>query len=89
MSSSSESPVVEEAERIALQFDYPTSEVLRGVKAYIEQMKEGLAKENTTLSQIPTYVTGIPTGTEKVCSVDSIHTVLGMLTVATGSLSGR
>jgi hypothetical protein len=27
---------------------------------------EGLEKENTSLSQIPTYVTGVPNGTEKV-----------------------
>ena len=28
---------------------------------------EGLQKNATTLSQIPTYVTGVPNGTEKVC----------------------
>lgn len=66
MSSSTGSPVVDEAERIARQFEYPTSEVLRGVKAYMDQMQEGLSKEHTTLSQIPTYVTGVPNGTEKV-----------------------
>ncbi|KAJ9195794.1 hypothetical protein DTO164E3_6629 [Paecilomyces variotii] len=84
MSSSTGSPVVDEAERIARQFEYPTSEVLRGVKAYMDQMQEGLSKEHTTLSQIPTYVTGVPNGTEKglylavdlggtnfrVCSID-------------------
>lgn len=28
---------------------------------------EGLEKNATTMSQIPTYVTGVPNGTEKVC----------------------
>ncbi len=27
---------------------------------------EGLQKDGTSLSQIPTYVTGVPNGTEKV-----------------------
>ncbi len=27
---------------------------------------EGLEKDGTSLSQIPTYVTGVPKGTEKV-----------------------
>jgi hypothetical protein len=27
---------------------------------------EGLAKNDTTMSQIPTYVTAVPNGTEKV-----------------------
>lgn len=30
---------------------------------------EGLEKEHTSISQIPTYVTGVPNGTEKVCSL--------------------
>jgi len=28
---------------------------------------EGLEKNATTMSQIPTYVTAVPNGTEKVC----------------------
>lgn len=28
---------------------------------------EGLAKNATTMSQIPTYVTAVPNGTEEVC----------------------
>lgn len=62
------SPVLDEAARIAQQFEYPTAEVKRGVAEYIRQMEEGLAKEGTTLSQIPTFVTEVPNGTEKVCS---------------------
>ncbi|OJJ43121.1 hypothetical protein ASPZODRAFT_169686 [Penicilliopsis zonata CBS 506.65] len=83
-SSSSSSPVVEEAKRIAREFDYPAERVQVGVKEYIRQMNEGLAAEHTTLSQIPSFVTAVPNGTEKglylavdlggtnfrVCSVD-------------------
>ncbi|KAJ5409071.1 Glucokinase [Penicillium cosmopolitanum] len=54
-----------EATRIAREFDYPAEQVQRGVAEYIRQQNEGLAKENTTLSQIPTFVTAVPNGTEK------------------------
>jgi hypothetical protein len=60
------SPVLDEAARIAREFDYPAEEVQRGVKEYIREMEEGLSKEGATLSQIPTYVTSVPNGTEKV-----------------------
>jgi len=30
------------------------------------QTDEGLEKDGTSMSQIPTYVTGVPNGTEKV-----------------------
>ncbi|KAJ5608740.1 Glucokinase [Penicillium herquei] len=59
------SPLLTEATRIARDFDYPAAEVQRGVAEYIRQSNEGLAKENTTLSQIPTFVTAVPNGTEK------------------------
>ncbi|KAE8374790.1 hypothetical protein BDV26DRAFT_269272 [Aspergillus bertholletiae] len=78
------SALLDEAARIARQFDFPAGEVQRGVKEYIREMDEGLSKEGTTLSQIPTFVTSVPNGTEKglylavdlggtnfrVCSVD-------------------
>ncbi|PYH97697.1 hypothetical protein BO71DRAFT_395947 [Aspergillus ellipticus CBS 707.79] len=78
------SALLDEATRIARQFDYPAAEVRRGVTEYIRQMNEGLSKEHTTLSQIPTFVTSVPNGTEKglylavdlggtnfrVCSID-------------------
>ncbi|PWY83510.1 hypothetical protein BO70DRAFT_290888 [Aspergillus heteromorphus CBS 117.55] len=78
------SALLDEATRIARQFDYPAAEVRRGVAEYIRQMNEGLTKEHTTLSQIPTFVTSVPNGTEKglylavdlggtnfrVCSID-------------------
>lgn len=58
--------LAEEAKRIAAQFDYPPDEVRKGVKEFIRQMDEGLEKQGTTLSQIPSYVTAVPNGTEKV-----------------------
>ncbi|OJJ80186.1 glucokinase glkA [Aspergillus glaucus CBS 516.65] len=76
--------ILDEANRIAHLFDYPAEQVHRGVAEYIRQMGEGLTQENTTLSQIPTFVTSVPNGTEKglylavdlggtnfrVCSID-------------------
>jgi hexokinase len=60
------SALLDEAARIAREFEYPADQVQRGVDEYIKQSNEGLAKENTTLSQIPTFVTAVPNGTEKV-----------------------
>jgi hexokinase len=60
------SALLDEATRIAREFDYPADQVQRGVEEYIKQSNEGLAQENTTLSQIPTFVTAVPNGTEKV-----------------------
>ncbi|KAJ5325881.1 Hexokinase N-terminal [Penicillium brevicompactum] len=57
--------LLDQATRIARDFDYPADQVQRGVKEYIRQSDEGLAKEGTTLSQIPTFVTAVPNGTEK------------------------
>ncbi|KFX94601.1 hypothetical protein V490_04298 [Pseudogymnoascus sp. VKM F-3557] len=53
------------AQRVAKEFDYPDDEVLKGGKHFITQMQEGLLKDGTSMSQIPTYVTGVPNGTEK------------------------
>lgn len=60
------SAILGEATRIARQFEYPNDQVQRGVAEYIRQMDEGLTREHTTLSQIPTFVTSVPDGTEKV-----------------------
>jgi hexokinase len=60
------SSLLNEATRIAGQFEYPAEQVQRGVAEYIKQSDEGLGKEGTTLSQIPTFVTAVPNGTEKV-----------------------
>lgn len=74
------SAILEEATRIARQFDYPNDQVQRGVDEYIHQMDEGLTREHTTLSQIPTFVTSVPDGTEKVGFLSSLYSFLGMAT---------
>jgi hypothetical protein len=56
----------EEAKRMAAEFDYPTDQVNKSVKEFIRQMEAGLEKQGTTMAQIPTYVTAVPNGTEKV-----------------------
>lgn len=57
-----------EAKRMVAQFEYPAEDVNKGVKEFIREMEEGLEKQGTPLSQIPTYVTSVPNGTEKVGS---------------------
>ncbi|OBT41042.1 hypothetical protein VE00_08373 [Pseudogymnoascus sp. WSF 3629] len=59
------SPLQEAAQRVAKEFDYTDDEVLKGGKHFITQMQEGLLKDGTSMSQIPTYVTAVPNGTEK------------------------
>ncbi len=58
--------MIEEARRIAAKFDFSASEVNLAVKEFVNQMREGLAMQGATLSQIPSYVTAVPDGTEKV-----------------------
>ncbi|KAF2172111.1 hypothetical protein M409DRAFT_62919 [Zasmidium cellare ATCC 36951] len=53
------------AERVATEFEYNKQDVNRGVHEFIRQMDEGLEKTGATMSQIPTYVTAVPNGTEK------------------------
>ncbi|TGJ80559.1 hypothetical protein E0Z10_g8193 [Xylaria hypoxylon] len=55
----------EETKRIVAQFDYTDDDVNKGVREFLRQMNEGLQKDGTSISQIPTYVTGVPDGTEK------------------------
>ena len=57
--------LLKEAQRIAAEFDYPAENVHKAVKHFISQMDEGLGKQGATMSQIPTYVTAVPNGTEK------------------------
>ncbi|CCC07698.1 unnamed protein product [Sordaria macrospora k-hell] len=47
------------------QFDYSDEDVNKGVTEFLRQMSEGLEKDGASLSQIPTYVTAVPNGTEK------------------------
>lgn len=51
---------------MAAEFDYPKDALNKGVKQFIEEMREGLEKQGAQMSQIPTYVTSVPNGTEKV-----------------------
>lgn len=53
------------AQRVASEFEYKKEDVNRGVKEFIRQMDEGLQEQGATMSQIPTYVTAVPNGTEK------------------------
>lgn len=69
---SSTPAVLLEAARVAREFDYPATEVQRGVQAFISQMQEGLSRQGATLSQIPTYVTAVPNGTEKVRALPAV-----------------
>ncbi|EMR64021.1 putative hexokinase hxk2 protein [Eutypa lata UCREL1] len=57
--------LAEETKRIAAQFEYSDDDINQGVQEFLRQMHEGLQKDGTSLSQIPTYVTGVPNGTEK------------------------
>lgn len=58
--------LAEEVKKIAAEFEYTGEDVNKGVRHFIHQMEEGLANQGTELSQIPTYVTSVPNGTEKV-----------------------
>ncbi|KAF2149752.1 hypothetical protein K461DRAFT_314856 [Myriangium duriaei CBS 260.36] len=54
-----------EAQKVAAEFEYSAKDVNNGVKEFIRQMHEGLGKSGAQMSQIPTYVTAVPNGTEK------------------------
>lgn len=62
-----------EAKRIVAQFEYTAEDVNKGVQEFIREMDEGLEKQGTPLSQIPTYVTSVPNGTEKVGSASMLR----------------
>ncbi|KAI4122783.1 MAG: hypothetical protein LQ347_006392, partial [Umbilicaria vellea] len=57
--------LLEEAKRMAAEFEYSAEDVRKGVKEFMREMDEGLRKTGSTMSQIPTYVTAVPNGTEK------------------------
>ncbi|KAL6705532.1 glucokinase [Coniothyrium glycines] len=57
--------LAEQAKRVAAEFDFDKDAVNKAVQEFIREMDEGLVKEGTELSQIPTYVTAVPNGTEK------------------------
>jgi hexokinase len=57
--------LAEDTKRVVDQFDFSTDSLNKHVQEFLRQMDEGLQKEGTSISQIPTYVTGVPNGTEK------------------------
>lgn len=67
-----------EAKRMAAEFHYSKRALNEGVKQFITEMREGLEKQGAQMSQIPTYVTSVPNGTEKVpsrISIQPMHTL--------------
>ena len=79
----------EEAKRMAAEFDYPTDQVNRSVKEFIRQMEEGLEKQGTTMAQIPTYVTAVPNGTEKVGELVQVSRLRLLTSFFAGSIPRR
>ncbi|KAG9185347.1 hexokinase [Alternaria panax] len=57
--------LADQAKRVAAEFDFDDNAVNKAVKEFIREMDEGLEKTGTEMSQIPTYVTAVPNGTEK------------------------
>lgn len=57
--------LAEAARKVANEFEYTSEDVNAAVKEFLREMDEGLEKDGTSLSQIPTYVTAVPNGTEK------------------------
>ncbi|PHH86444.1 hypothetical protein CDD83_10245 [Cordyceps sp. RAO-2017] len=57
--------LADETTRVVSRFDFSDADVNRHVGEFLRQMDEGLEKDGTSISQIPTYVTGVPNGTEK------------------------
>jgi len=54
-----------QAQRVAAEFEFGQDAVNKAVGEFRREMEEGLEAEGTELSQIPTYVTAVPNGTEK------------------------
>lgn len=55
-----------EAKRMAAEFEFSKHDLNNAVQRFIEEMNDGLEKFGGHISQIPTYVTSVPNGTEKV-----------------------
>ncbi|ROW16485.1 hypothetical protein VPNG_02713 [Cytospora leucostoma] len=54
-----------EINHVVQAFDYNDADLNNGVREFLNQMELGLEQDGTSMSQIPTYVTGVPNGTEK------------------------
>lgn len=57
--------LAEAAKKVADEFDFSADDVRKATKEFLRQMHEGLQKDGTHMSQIPTFVTAVPNGTEK------------------------
>ncbi|KAI9163249.1 Glucokinase [Paramyrothecium foliicola] len=57
--------LADETKRVVEQFDFSNADLNNHVREFLKQMGEGLEKDGTSISQIPTYVTSAPNGTEK------------------------
>jgi hexokinase len=67
---------VDAALRVARDFEVSSDHLQRGVDEFLREMSEGLSKTGATLSQIPTFVTSVPNGTEKVRCVSMLACVI-------------
>ncbi|MCJ1356160.1 MAG: glucokinase [Icmadophila ericetorum] len=57
--------LLQEVEKVAREFDFPAEKINAAAREFQKEMDEGLQKNGATMSQIPTYVTAVPNGTEK------------------------
>ncbi|KAI5799397.1 hypothetical protein FPQ18DRAFT_253359 [Pyronema domesticum] len=57
--------MIAKAEAIAKEFDFSAEDVRKGVKEFLRLMDVGLQNDGKAMTMIPTYVTGVPNGTEK------------------------
>lgn len=57
--------LADQAQRVAAEFEFGQDAVNNAVGEFIRELEEGLEAQGTELSQIPTYVTAVPNGTEK------------------------
>ncbi|SPO03753.1 probable glucokinase [Cephalotrichum gorgonifer] len=54
-----------ETKKVVSQFELTDHDVNAATLEFLRQMDEGLRKDGTSMSQIPTYVTAVPDGSEK------------------------
>ncbi|KAL7947217.1 hypothetical protein V8C42DRAFT_317121 [Trichoderma barbatum] len=56
--------LAEHTSKIVSEFDFSDEDLNRHVQEYLKQTNEGLKADGTSISQIPSYVTAVPNGTE-------------------------
>ncbi|KAM0249019.1 hypothetical protein ACHAQJ_009226 [Trichoderma viride] len=56
--------LAEHTSKIVSQFEFSDEELNRHVEEFLRQTDTGLKEEGSSISQIPSYVTGVPDGTE-------------------------